>query len=185
MVGMYPLCGSSTEVVHLHTLDTTYDYIIANPRYVFASHRHTHNNNMYFRLCPKYLEYLLEFHSSSVWHDHQNVTECVLNAINEAVNFTVGEDGTHLQKRQSPEIVCLSADKTGLLRFSDCLRTYHCHGLPWPEGMTDELYNMAWEEVSWQHFNQFAYPSVPEMTQVSIGFLLKEIWQVGWYETNS
>ena len=34
MLGMYPpSSGSVTEVVELHTLDTEYDYITANPRY--------------------------------------------------------------------------------------------------------------------------------------------------------
>ena len=41
-------------------------------------------------LCPKFAEYQLEFKSSSVWKDHQNVTTAVLNAISDAINFTVG-----------------------------------------------------------------------------------------------
>ena len=32
MLGMYPPSGSATEVVELHTLDTVYDYITANPK---------------------------------------------------------------------------------------------------------------------------------------------------------
>ena len=38
MLAMYPLYGSKTEVVELHTLDTMYDYMTANPSYV---HQHT------------------------------------------------------------------------------------------------------------------------------------------------
>lgn len=44
--------------------------------------------------------------------------------------------------------------------------------------MTEKLYNMSWQEVSWQIFSSFAYPSVQANAQVGIGFLLKEIWQV-------
>ena len=62
--------------------------------------------------------------------------------------------------------------------FANCLRTHKCHDQPWPQGMTEELYNMTWQEFSWQMFNMFAYPSVQANAQVGIGFLLKEIWQV-------
>ena len=33
----------------------------------------------------------MEFQNSSVWKNHQNVTNAVLNAISKAINFTVGE----------------------------------------------------------------------------------------------
>ena len=65
--------------------------------------------------------------------------------------------------------------------FSDCLRTYQCHNLPWPQGMTMELSNLAWRELSWQFFNMYSYPSVEANAQVGIGFLMREIWQVHVY----
>ena len=65
-----------------------------------------------------------------------------------------------------------------LNHICDCLRTYHCHDLPWPRGMTSKLYELAWQELSWQFFSQFAYPSVQATAQVGIGFLMREIWQV-------
>ena len=47
MLGMYPPDGSFTEVVELHTKDTTYDYITANSKFVHVhtdacKHRSTH-----------------------------------------------------------------------------------------------------------------------------------------------
>jgi acid phosphatase len=75
MLGMYPADGSFTEVVELHTKDTTYDYITANSK-----------------LCPRFGEYEMKFRNSSVWKNHQNITTSVLSAISKAVNFPVGED---------------------------------------------------------------------------------------------
>jgi hypothetical protein len=139
MLGMYPPNDNTlTEIVKLHTLDTTYDYITANPN-----------------LCPRFGEYASEFRNSSVWNAHQNVTKALLDAISQAINYKI--------------------DEADLDHFCDCLRTYHCHDLPWPRGMTEKLYDMSWQELSWQFFSQFAYPSVQANTRVGIGFLLKEI----------
>ena len=44
--------------------------------------------------------------------------------------------------------------------------------------MTDKLYDMSWQELSWQFFSLYAYPSVKANAQVGIGFLLGEILQV-------
>ena len=75
-------------------------------------------------------------------------------------------------------LYCIPLDEDDLDHFADCLRTHHCHGLPWPKGMTEDLYNKAWAEFSWQVYNMFKYPSVQANAQVGIGFLLKEMWQV-------
>lgn len=109
------------------------------------------------KLCPKFAEYQEEFKHSKTWLDHWNQTEAVLTAISNAINYTVDEDD--------------------LDPFSDCLRTHLCHGLPWPKGMTSDLYERAWGELSWQEYNMFKYPSVQANAQVGIGFLLKEILQ--------
>ena len=60
----------------------------------------------------------------------------------------------------------------------DCLRTHRCHGLPWPKGMTEELYDRGFTELSWQTYSLYKYPTVAEMAVVGIGFLLKKIWMV-------
>lgn len=129
-------------------------------------------------LCPKFGEYELEFKGSSVWLNHQNVTKAVLNKISQAINFTVGRlmiAGTLVDRTTTLYTYIGEED---LDHFADCLRTHHCHNLPWPPGMTEQLYNMTWQEFSWQVFSMFAYPSVQANAQVGIGFLLKEIWQV-------
>ena len=123
MLGMYPPNGSTTtEVVELHTLDTMYDYIIANPTYATFTRTHTHlTKSPIFRLCPKFGEFSAEFWNSSVWKDHQNVTDAVLEAISKAVNFPVGKSNpthvgisvtrlcTHRRGRSEP-LLRLSAD---------------------------------------------------------------------------
>ncbi len=73
----------------------------------------------------------------------------------------------------------LSPGDRDLLLFSDCLRTHRCHNFSLPDGITDSLYDRTWEEITWQMFNSFKYPSVSENAQVGIGFLLKEMWKVG------
>ena len=93
MLGMYPPNGSTTQVVELHTLDTKYDYITANAKYV----DHLFNTHcmevsviaLWCSLCPKFAEYQAEFWSSSVWKDHQNITNAILNAISQAIHFPV------------------------------------------------------------------------------------------------
>ena len=65
-----------------------------------------------------------------------------------------------------------------LEKFVDCLTTYYCHNLTWPKGMTDKLYNISWNEMSWQTFTFFKYPTVANNSQVGIGFLLRDIWKV-------
>ena len=102
MLGMYPADGSFTEVVELHTKDTTYDYITANSKCVY-SHTDmqtctpTHWNVLFrfctymYRLCPRFGEYEMKFRNSSVWKNHQNITTSVLSAISKAVNFPVGK----------------------------------------------------------------------------------------------
>lgn len=62
--------------------------------------------------------------------------------------------------------------------FVDCLRTHHCHGLAWPKGMTEELYDRGFAELSWQTYSLFKYPTVAENAVVGIGFLLRKIWMV-------
>ena len=91
MLTMFPPHESKTEMVELHTLDTMYDYITANSRYV---HQHIYPNLIWgtfvYSLCPKFELYQEEFKNSSVWMKHQNVTNAVLNAISKAINFTIG-----------------------------------------------------------------------------------------------
>jgi len=70
------------------------------------------------------------------------------------------------------------ADQQGLDHFCDCLRTHKCHGLQWPKGMTEDLYEQSWMELAWQFYNSFKYPSIQENAQVGIGFLLNDIWKV-------
>ena len=94
MLGMYPPDGSFTEVVELHTKDTTYDYITANSKFVHAhmdTDTPTHLSVLFCRLCPKFGVYETMFKNSSVWKNHQNVTTSVLNAISKAIDFTVGK----------------------------------------------------------------------------------------------
>ena len=122
---------------------------------------------------------MLEFRNSSVWNSHQNVTKAVLEAISKAVNFPVGmkqdfNRGLKFPTSPPPYVT----DEDDLDHFADCLRTYRCHNLSWPQGMTEKLYNMTWQELSWQIFTMFTYPSVQDNAQVGIGFLLREIWQV-------
>ena len=77
------------------------------------------------------------------------------------------------------------ADQPDLDHFCDCLRTHKCHGLSWPKGMTEDLYEQSWMEFSWQFYNSFKYPSLPENAQVGIGFLLNDIWQVILHATGA
>ena len=70
----------------------------------------------------------------------------------------------------------LTEDK--LIHYTDCLRTHYCHKLDLPQGMTMDLYQRAWAEVSWQLYNLYQYPSVRENSRTGIGFLLKELGQV-------
>ena len=69
-------------------------------------------------------------------------------------------------------------DEDGLDHFSDCLLTHQCHQLSWPAGMTSQLADECWAELSWQYYNLYQYPSPQENSIVGIGFLLKEFWQV-------
>ena len=71
-----------------------------------------------------------------------------------------------------------AADLGNFSHFVDCLQTHHCHGLSWPKGMTEDLYDACFAELSWQMYSLYKYPSVAEMAVVGIGFLLKEIWTV-------
>ena len=50
-----------------------------------------------------------------------------------------------------------------------------------PKGMTKDLYDAIWDEMSWQYYNLYKYPSVEDNARVSIGFLLKHIWKVYCY----
>ena len=69
-------------------------------------------------------------------------------------------------------------DESDIIHYADCLRTHKCHNLDLPKGMTAELYDRVWTEVSWQFYNLYRFPSVEDNARVGIGFLLKEIWKV-------
>jgi len=110
-------------------------------------------------LCPKFEEYSQDFLMSDKMKEHfSTTTKPLLDKISAAINFTV--------------------DQQGLDHFCDCLRTHKCHGLPWPKGMTEDLYQQSWMELAWQFYNSFKYPSIQENAQVGIGFLLNDIWKV-------
>ncbi|KAL5471128.1 hypothetical protein EMCRGX_G029211 [Ephydatia muelleri] len=109
-------------------------------------------------LCPKLGEYQKEFFDSPVWLSHYKaVTYPLLTAVSNAINFTVDQDSFE--------------------HFSDCLRTHKCHELPWPPGMTSDLYDACWTELAWQYYSQYQYPSPKDISVVGIGFLLKEFWK--------
>ena len=75
-------------------------------------------------------------------------------------------------------LIFMHIDQNDLDHFADCLETHKCHGAPWPDGMTEDLYEQIWTEDAWQFYNLFKYPSLQENAQVGIGFLLLDIWQV-------
>ena len=51
MLGMYPPDGSYTEVVDLHTMDSTFDDITANPTYVHWQFKHFVIHSLNIILC--------------------------------------------------------------------------------------------------------------------------------------
>lgn len=44
--------------------------------------------------------------------------------------------------------------------------------------MTEELYQEILQEVTWQNYQPFKYPSIQDNARVGIGFLLRNIWSV-------
>jgi acid phosphatase len=117
------------------------------------------------RLCPKYSSNKIKFYTSDIWNNHNhNVTMPLINEINKAVGFNT------------------APDREAFEHFQDCLVTHKCHNLSLPNGMTDDLYRRINDEVSWRSYNQNKYPSVQDMSSVGVGFLLKDIWKVCYYQ---
>ena len=113
-------------------------------------------------LCPRIDSYSMDFMNSTTWTTHYNViTQPLLAEVKAETGFAVSQDD--------------------LDHFCDCLNTHYCHGLQWPKGLTIDLFHRLWDELAWQRYNMFKYPTVEENAQVGIGFLLRELWQVKCY----
>ncbi len=131
--------------------------------HTLLTHTHTSHPHTSHRLCPRTGYYSNTFNQSQAWMDHHPTTLALLEDIYKTTGYNLTEDN--------------------LIHYTDCLRTHYCHKLELPHGMTMELYQRAWAEVSWQFYNLYQYPSVGENSRTGIGFLLKELGEVSLGET--
>ncbi|KAJ7383116.1 hypothetical protein OS493_030647 [Desmophyllum pertusum] len=113
------------------------------------------------RVCPKLEQYEREFYATDMWQKHYNEqTKPLLIEVQQALGLEY------------------NLTSYGLSHIADCLFVHTCHGFPIPSTISDDLMARIGHELEFMWYASYSYPTIQKYSQVGIGFLIGEIWEV-------